>query len=166
MYVIFKAGDDLRQDMITLQMFRIMDKLWKKEGLDLMLNPYGVIAMGARTGMVEIVTHSQTISKIQKKIAGAMGAWDDEVLFKWLEEHNPDVSQLKVSIENFTCSCAGYCVATYVLGIGDRHNDNVMVKEDGHLFHIDFGHILGNFKKNGEFLGRECHLFSLQIWHL
>jgi phosphatidylinositol-4,5-bisphosphate 3-kinase len=39
--IIFKCGDDLRQDMLTLQMFRIMDKLWKKEGLDLMLNPYG-----------------------------------------------------------------------------------------------------------------------------
>lgn len=32
--IILKNGDDLRQDMLTMQMLRIMDRLWKDEGYD------------------------------------------------------------------------------------------------------------------------------------
>ena len=133
--------------MLTLQMIQLMDVLWKQEGLDLRMTPYGCLSTGDKTGLIEVVMHSDTIANIQlnKSNMAATAAFNKDALLNWLKSKNPG-DALEQAIEEFTLSCAGYCVATYVLGIGDRHSDNIMIRETGQLFHIDFGHFLGNFK--------------------
>lgn len=53
--IIYKAGDDLRQDQLVLQMFTLMDRLLKDENLDLKLTPYRVLPTSAGDGMIEYV---------------------------------------------------------------------------------------------------------------
>ncbi|XP_037945852.1 phosphatidylinositol 4,5-bisphosphate 3-kinase catalytic subunit beta isoform [Teleopsis dalmanni] len=148
-YIIFKNGDDLRQDMLTLQMLRVMDQLWKNEGMDFRMNIYNCISMERRLGMIEVVLNAETIANIQKEkgMFSATSAFKKGSLYSWLKEYNKTDDEMNKAIKEFTLSCAGYCVATYVLGVADRHSDNIMVKRNGQLFHIDFGHILGHFKE-------------------
>ena len=116
------------------------------EGLDLRMKPYRCVSTGYQTGMIEIVMNSQTLANIQTEYGGVIsGAFSTTTIKDYLKTYNPG-PKYKDSADNFSRTCAGYCVATYVLGIGDRHADNIMVSKHGHIFHIDFGHFLGNFK--------------------
>ncbi|XP_050732302.1 phosphatidylinositol 4,5-bisphosphate 3-kinase catalytic subunit alpha isoform-like [Eriocheir sinensis] len=145
--LIFKSGDDLRQDMLCLQVLTIMSQLWSLEGLDLPLTPYGCQATGRGAGLIEVVDGAETVYDIQRTSKLGAIQVDSTQLYKWIKAKNASQRQLDQAIDNFTRSCAAYCVATFVLGVGDRHNSNIMVNRDGLIFHIDFGHFLGNFKK-------------------
>lgn len=136
--------------MLTLQMVRIMDKLWLKEGLDLKMVTFACVPTGHKRGMIEMVTNAETLRKIQVEF-GLTGSFKDRPIAEWLAKHNPSELEYERAVENFTASCAGYSVATYILGICDRHNDNIMLKTSGHLFHIDFGKFLGDAQMFGNF---------------
>ncbi|XP_066972398.1 phosphatidylinositol 4,5-bisphosphate 3-kinase catalytic subunit alpha isoform-like [Macrobrachium rosenbergii] len=144
--MIFKSGDDLRQDMLTLQVIGIMEHLWNLEELDLRMMPYSCLATGKNMGVIEVVRNAKTVYSIQRTSKLGAIQVDSTQLFKWIRDKNKGL-RLEQAIDNFTRSCAGYCVATFALGIGDRHPDNIMVNQEGQIFHIDFGHFLGNFKK-------------------
>jgi phosphatidylinositol 3-kinase len=54
-----------------------------------------------------------------------------------------DEKKYEEVIDVYIKSCAGYCTVTYLMAVGDRHLENLMIDETGHLFHIDFGFIFG-----------------------
>ncbi|XP_061621847.1 phosphatidylinositol 4,5-bisphosphate 3-kinase catalytic subunit gamma isoform isoform X1 [Phyllopteryx taeniolatus] len=148
--IIFKQGDDLRQDMLVIQTLAVMDSIWQEQSLHLNLVPYGCISTGHNIGMIEIVRDAATIAAVQRSRGGTRGLFRNDALFDWLKSKCSLQEIHFRTVERFVKSCAGYCAATYVLGVGDRHNDNIMITDGGNLFHIDFGHILGNRK---HFLG-------------
>ncbi len=147
-----QVGDDLRQDMLTMQMIRVMDKLWLQEGLDLKMVTFSCVPTGHRQGMMEMVTEAKTLREIQVTGSrGVTGSFKETPISDWLEKHNPSQLHFARAVQNFTRSCAGYSIATYVLGVCDRHNDNIMIKQSGHLFHIDFCKFLGDAERFGSF---------------
>ncbi|XP_076943755.1 phosphatidylinositol 3-kinase, root isoform-like [Bidens hawaiensis] len=139
--IIFKKGDDLRQDQLVVQMVSLMDRLLKLENLDLHLTPYRVLATGHDEGMMEFIP-SKTLAQILS---------EHRSITSYLQKFHPDEEGpfgiTAMCLETFIKSCAGYSVITYILGIGDRHLDNLLLRDDGRLFHVDFGFILGRDPK-------------------
>ncbi|KAI6220427.1 Phosphatidylinositol 3-kinase catalytic subunit type 3 [Aphelenchoides besseyi] len=134
---IFKRGDDLRQDQLVLQMIRLMDNLLKDDKLDLCLTPYAVLATSVSDGFVQFVK--------------ATPIADLKSILDTLRTYRPSATgpfgiEADV-IENYVRSCAGYSMICYVLGIGDRHMHNLLLCENGRMFHVDFGYILGRDPK-------------------
>ena len=145
---MFKVGDDLRKDLVTLQLFRVMNRLWLSESLDLKMITYECMPTAPEAGILHLVPNAATLREIHVQ-HGVTGSFKDEVIGLWLQKYNQSEGEYQTAVENFSASCAAYCVATYVLGIGDRHNDNIMVTQKGHLFHIDFSKFMGNVQKFG-----------------
>lgn len=103
--------------------------------MDFRMNIYNCISMERRLGMIEVVLNAETIANIQKEkgMFSATSPFKKGSLYSWLKEYNKTEEEMNKAVKEFTLSCAGYCVATYVLGVADRHSDNIMVKRNGQV---------------------------------
>lgn len=185
--LMFKIGDDLRQDQLVIQIITLMDQLLKNENLDLRLTPYKILATSPVAGLIQFVpnetldsvlskTDTETSAVVPTDPASPNGTVNG--ILSYLQAHSrmfqqeepeaesvlgknknsvpqqqqqhaitTDLGVSSVVMDNYVKSCAGYCVITYLLGVGDRHLDNLLLSPNGKFWHADFGYILGRDPK-------------------
>jgi phosphatidylinositol-4,5-bisphosphate 3-kinase len=67
--IILKIGDDVRQDILTLQCMRMFELNWRSKDIDLKMSPYVCLATGVSSqkrgvGLIEVVENADTTSHI------------------------------------------------------------------------------------------------------
>ncbi len=134
-FSILHKREDIRKDYIIVKIIYLMDLIIKRElDIDLHLINYNILPITTDDGFIEIVPNSETLYNIHEKLKFTIQ--------NFIIENNGELP-IELLRNRFVQSCAGYCVISFLLGIGDRHLDNIMVTKDGYLFHIDFSYILG-----------------------
>ena len=87
-----------------------------------------------------------SIDAIKKKLPSGMSTLKDYFLYNF----GGQKTQLyKEARDNFCRSLAAYSLVCYILQIKDRHNGNIMIDNEGHIIHIDFGFMLSNAPGKG-----------------
>ncbi len=130
---IFKVGDDCRQDVLVLQMIAAFRGIFNHVGLDVYVYPYRVTATAPGCGVIDVLPN--TISRDMLGREAVNGLYDYFVS-KYGGKQSVRFQEART---NFVKSMAAYSVISYLLQLKDRHNGNIMIDDDGHILHIDFG---------------------------
>jgi len=144
---IYKEGDDLRDDMYAQTMFNIFNQIWEHSGMSRkpFIHLYRVFPTAMVKGFVEFVP-SSTLQN-----------------YNWVKLTQFTEKQK----EDFICSAAGAFAGAFILGIRDRHRDNMMISDHGYFFHIDFGYMFNNktwFDANRFAIPSEIRINLAEMW--
>jgi len=150
--VIAKTGDDLRQEAFASQLIQAMATIWRTSNCPVWVKRMRILITSANTGLVETITNALSIHSIKKaltKISIESGE-NPKGTISTLSEHfertfgDPKSAKYRRAQDAFASSLAAYSVICYLLQIKDRHNGNIMLDNEGHVVHIDFGFLLSN----------------------
>lgn len=144
--ILYKRDDDVSQDVFVLQVIRLIDRMLKADNLDLKLLVYNVMSTDCKEGFIEWVDGAEPLSAIIKDF----GSDSNPIQAYMRKQHYSAVDPFFINksvIDTYIRSCAGYSVITYLLGVGDRHLDNILMRASGELLHVDFGYIFGQDPK-------------------
>ena len=136
-----KSNDDLRQEVFVMQMIHYFESVFAKSNIPIWLKTYRILSTSKSTGLIEVLTDATSIDGLKKAdkypASGGMRAYFEQV-------YGPPKSKSFLAAQrNFVRSLAGYSLVSYLLGLKDRHNGNIMIDTRGHVIHIDFGFAFG-----------------------
>lgn len=145
--LIFKFQEEVIQEIMVLRLIQIFDKLWIEKGLDLKILTLKSAQVDDLVGFHQIYEGGESFKNIVEKYGTGLGSVDRNPVMKYLESHNKGKTKL-IALDYFKRSLAGYCVASYVLGIVEKQYSYFMITENGRYFCKNFGdQIFGGSKR-------------------
>ncbi|KAK7736260.1 Phosphatidylinositol 4-kinase pik1alpha (PI4-kinase)(PtdIns-4-kinase) [Cytospora paraplurivora] len=150
--VIVKTGADLRQEAFACQLIDVCDKIWANAGVGVWVKVMRILVTGESSGLVETITNGVSLHSIKRSLTlGSIESGQNpRRRIATLKDHfvkafgPPDSEAYKHGVDAFKRSLAAYSVISYILQLKDRHNGNVLIDNEGHIVHIDFGFMLSN----------------------
>ncbi|CCI43922.1 unnamed protein product [Albugo candida] len=136
--MIGKSNDDLRQEVFSLQLIQKFIEIYKIAKVPIWLKSYRIIATSSSTGLIETLTDAISLDGLKKREGYTTLLHHFEKSYGGMG--SPRFIQAR---RNFIESLAGYSIVCYLLQIKDRHNGNIMLDNEGHIIHIDYGFLLG-----------------------
>ncbi|KAI4374205.1 hypothetical protein MLD38_012222 [Melastoma candidum] len=137
--VIVKSGDDCRQEHLAVQLISHFYDIFQEAGLPLWLRPYEVLCTSSYTALIETVPDTASLHAIKSRYPNITSLRDF-----FVAKYHENSPSFKLAQRNFVESMAGYSLVCYLLQVKDRHNGNLLLDEEGHIIHIDFGFMLSN----------------------
>jgi phosphatidylinositol 4-kinase A len=136
-----KSNDDLRQEVFVMQMIHYYKSVFAQAKLPLWLKTYRILSTSNSTGLIEVLVDATSLDGLKK----SKGYPTEGGLRKYFEMvyGPPDSAAFLAAQTNFMQSLAAYALVSYLLGLKDRHNGNIMIDTRGHLIFIDFGFAFG-----------------------
>ncbi|KXX73683.1 Phosphatidylinositol 4-kinase PIK1a [Madurella mycetomatis] len=150
--VIVKTGSDLRQEAFACQLIRCCHKIWVDAGVPVWVKLMRILVTGESSGLIETIANGVSLHSIKRSLtlASIESGTNPRRRIATLKDHfikafgTPDGEAYRVGVDAFKRSLAAYSVISYVLQLKDRHNGNVLIDNEGHIIHIDFGFMLSN----------------------
>lgn len=133
---IVKGHDDLRQELLAMQIIKRCKDILKDAQINIYLRPYEILIVSDNSGIIECVPDAVSLHSV-KKCFKTSRALTRIFLIHW-------GNRFEEAQKNFVESMAGYSLVCYLLNLKDRHNGNILLDSEGHVVHIDFGFFLTN----------------------
>mmetsp|Transcript_33204 Transcript_33204/g.38670 ORF Transcript_33204/g.38670 Transcript_33204/m.38670 type:complete len:959 (+) Transcript_33204:114-2990(+) len=139
--IMVKSNDDLRQEVFVMQMIHFYKSVFAKASLPIWLRTYRILSTSKDTGLLEFLINSTSIDGLKKTegfpVEGGLRGYFEMIYGP------PEGQSFKAAQRNFMLSLVGYSLVSYLLGLKDRHNGNIMIDVRGRLIFIDFGFAMG-----------------------
>ncbi|KAH7041084.1 kinase-like domain-containing protein [Microdochium trichocladiopsis] len=150
--VIVKTGDDLRQEAFACQLIKVCHKIWTDAGVRVWVKLMRILVAGESAGLIETITNGVSLHSLKRSLtlASIEAGINPRRRFATLKDHwvktfgKPDSEPYRAAVDAFKRSLAAYSMISYILQLKDRHNGNVLIDNEGHIVHIDFGFMLSN----------------------